>query len=150
MVWGLTDFWHGANFTFLAWGLYFGVLLIIEKYALADLLNRLPRPLTHLYALFFIVIGWVLFRSDSLSYALSYLQVMFTPSLAVDPLILEYCMRFWPYLLRGVVLSAPLYQLISKKKIYTVLSYPLMAALFVLCVMSLLNNSYNPFIYFRF
>lgn len=150
VVWGLTGFWHGANFTFLAWGLYFGVLLIIEKYALADLLNRLPRPLTHLYALFFIVIGWVLFRSDSLSYALSYLQVMFTPSLAVDPLILEYCMRFWPYLLCGVVLSAPLYQLISKKKIYTVLSYPLMAALFVLCVMSLLNNSYNPFIYFRF
>lgn len=150
VVWGLTGFWHGANFTFLAWGLYFGVLLIVEKYALARVLDRLPRILTHVYALFFIVIGWVLFRSDTLSYALDYLQVMFTPSLTTDPLATEYLMRFWPYLLFGVVLSAPLYQRIAKSRAYAVLRYPLLAVLFVLCVMSLLTNSYNPFIYFRF
>lgn len=150
VIWGLTGFWHGANFTFLAWGLYFGVLQIIEKYALAKFLDRLPRILTHLYALFFIIIGWVLFRSDSLTYALNYLRIMLTPSLTVDPLIIEYLMRFWPHLLCGIVLSAPLFKLVSQKKWYTVLSYPLLASLFILCVMSLLSNSYNPFIYFRF
>lgn len=150
VVWGLTGFWHGANFTFLAWGLYFGVLLIVEKYALARVLDRLPRILSHTYALFFIVIGWVLFRSDTLSYAMDYLRVMFTPSTAVDPLAVEYFMRFWPYLLFGVVLCAPLYRRITKSKAYEVLSYPLLAVLLVLCVMSLLTNSYNPFIYFRF
>ena len=150
VVWGLTGFWHGANFTFLAWGLYFGVLLIVEKYALTRLLDRLPRAVTHLYALFFIIIGWVLFRSDTLSYALSYLRVMFTPSLTVDPLLVEYLARFWPYLLCGVVLSAPLFPRLAKRKAYPVLSYVLLAVLFLLCVMSLLSNSYNPFIYFRF
>ena len=150
VVWGLTGFWHGANFTFLAWGLYFGVLLICEKYALAKLIDRLPRVLTHLYALFFIVIGWVLFRSDTLSYALDYLRVMLTPSLTVDPQLIEYLARFWPYLLCGVVLSAPIYPRLAKRKAFVLLSYPLLAALLVLCVMSLLNNSYNPFIYFRF
>ena len=150
VVWGLTGFWHGANFTFLAWGLYFGVLLIVEKYALSRVLDRMPHLLTHLYALFFIVIGWVLFRSDTLSYALDFLQVMFTPSMTVDPLVIEYLARFWPYILFGVVLSAPLYQRIAKTRVYTVLSYPLLAVLFVLCVMSLLAGSYNPFIYFRF
>lgn len=150
VVWGLTGFWHGANFTFLTWGLYFGVLLILEKYALTRILDKLPRVLTHIYALFFIVIGWVLFRSDSLSYAIRYLRVMFTFSRTVDPMVVEYLVRFWPYLLCGVILSAPLYQLAASKKAYAMLSYPLIAALFVLCVMSLLNNSYNPFIYFRF
>ncbi len=150
VVWGLTGFWHGANFTFLAWGLYFGVLLIIEKYTLTKILDKLPRVITHIYALFFIIIGWVLFRSDSLSYALEYLQVMFRPSLTVDPMIVEYCLRFWPYLLGGVILSAPLYQVVARKKNFSILSYPLIAVLFVLCVMSLLTNSYNPFIYFRF
>ena len=146
----MTGFWHGANFTFLTWGLYFGVLLILEKYALTRILDKLPRVLTHIYALFFIVIGWVLFRSDSLSYAIRYLRVMFTFSRTVDPMVVEYLVRFWPYLLCGVILSAPLYQLAASKKAYAMLSYPLIAALFVLCVMSLLNNSYNPFIYFRF
>ena len=111
-------------------GLYFGVLLIVEKYALARVLDRLPRILTHVYALFFIVIGWVLFRSDTLSYALGYLRVMFTPSLTADPLATEYLMRFWPYLLFGVVLSAPLYQRIAKSRAYAVLRYPLLAVLF--------------------
>ena len=150
VIWGLTGFWHGATFTFLAWGLYFGVLLIIEKYAVAQYLDRMPRALTHLYALFFIVIGWVLFRSDSLSYALGYLRVMFTPSRTVDPLIVEYLMRFWPYLLCGVVLSAPLYPRLAKGRVFALLSNPLLGVLFILCVMSLLGSSYNPFIYFRF
>lgn len=103
-----------------------------------------------MYALFFIVIGWVLFRSDSLSYALGYLRVMFTPSRTVDPLIVEYLMRFWPYLLCGVVLSAPLYPRLAKGRVFALISNPLLGVLFILSVMSLLGSSYNPFIYFRF
>lgn len=59
VVWTLTGFWHGANWTFMAWGLYFGILLILEKKFLSRLIERLPMILRHVYALFFIIIGWV-------------------------------------------------------------------------------------------
>lgn len=70
VVWTLTGFWHGANWTFMAWGLYFGILLILEKKFLSRLIERLPMILRHVYALFFIIIGWVFFRSDSMNLAM--------------------------------------------------------------------------------
>ena len=86
-VWTLTGFWHGANWTFMAWGLYFGVLLILEKKFLAGWITRLPSVLQHLYALFFIVIGWVFFRSDSMGLAVQYLGSMFTSTVPLLSLI---------------------------------------------------------------
>ena len=149
-VWTLTGFWHGANWTFMAWGLYFGMLLILEKKFLAGWITRLPSVLQHLYALFFIVIGWVFFRSDSMGLAVQYLGSMFTSTVPLNRFVIEYLLRFWPYLLFGVVLSAPVFPHLKSTRIWRVLEFPVLAVLFTLCLMRLLASSYNPFIYFRF
>lgn len=149
-VWTLTGFWHGANWTFMAWGLYFGVLLILEKKFLAGWIARLPSVLQHLYALLFIVIGWVFFRSDSMGLAVQYLGSMFTSTVPLNRFVIEYLLRFWPYLLFGVVLSAPVFPRLKSTRIWRVLEFPVLAVLFTLCLMRLLASSYNPFIYFRF
>ena len=149
-VWTLTGFWHGANWTFMAWGLYFGVLLILEKKFLAGLVTRLPSVLQHVYALFFIVIGWVFFRSDSMGLAVQYLGSMFTSTVPLNRFVIEYLLRFWPYLLFGVVLSVPIFPRLQATRVWRVLELPVLAGLLLLCMMNLLASSYNPFIYFRF
>lgn len=76
-VFFLCGLWHGANMTFVIWGLYNGLFLILERLFLSDLLARVPKLITHLYAIFVVLIGWVFFRADSLSQAFEYLSVMF-------------------------------------------------------------------------
>ena len=78
-VWSLTGLWHGANWTFVCWGLWFFALLTLEKLWLGKALQRLPRLFGHLYALAAVLIGWVFFNSRSLSYALGYLRALFVP-----------------------------------------------------------------------
>ena len=150
-VWTLTGFWHGANWTFMAWGLYFGMLLILEKKFLAGWITRLPSVLQHLYALFFIVIGWVFFRSDSMGLAVRYLGSMFTSTVPLNRFVIEYLLRFWPYLLFGVVLSAPVFPRL-KVHPYMACTGVSDAGCLVHAVpdVRLLASSYNPFIYFRF
>ena len=150
VVWTLTGFWHGANWTFMAWGLYFGILLILEKKFLSRLIERLPMILRHVYALFFIIIGWVFFRSDSMNLAMQYIGRMFSSNVPVNGFVTEYLIRFWPYLLFGVVLSAPVFPRLTNTRAWRVLEIPIPGILGLLCVMSLLASSYNPFIYFRF
>lgn len=150
VVWTLTGFWHGANWTFMAWGLYFGILLILEKKFLSRLIERLPMILRHVYALFFIIIGWVFFRSDSMNLAMQYIGRMFSSNVPVNGFVTEYLIRFWPYLLFGVVLSAPVFPRLTNTRAWRVLEIPILGILGLLCVMSLLASSYNPFIYFRF
>lgn len=76
-VFFLCGLWHGANMTFVIWGLYNGLFLILERLFLGDLLARVPKLITHLYAILVVLIGWVFFRADSLSQAFEYLSVMF-------------------------------------------------------------------------
>ena len=104
----------------------------------------------HLYALFFIVIGWVFFRSDSMGLAVQYLGSMFTSAVPLNRFVPEYLVRFWPYLLGGVVLSAPVFPRLRQTRAWRVLELPVLAVLLTLCMMNLLASSYNPFIYFRF
>ena len=77
IVWFLTGLWHGAAWNFVAWGLYYGVLLIIEKYLLSPVLDRLPDVVRHIYSIVLVVIGWVLFFSSSFGQAADYIRVMF-------------------------------------------------------------------------
>ena len=78
-VWSLTGLWHGANWTFVCWGLWFFALLTLEKLWLGKALQKLPRLFGHLYALAAVLIGWIFFNSRSLSYALGYLRALFVP-----------------------------------------------------------------------
>lgn len=73
----LTGLWHGAAWNFVAWGLYYGVILIIEKYLLSPVLDRLPDVVRHIYSIVLVVIGWVLFFSSSFGQAADYIRVMF-------------------------------------------------------------------------
>lgn len=77
IVWFLTGLWHGAAWNFVAWGLYYGVILIIEKYLLSPVLDRLPDVVRHIYSIVLVVIGWVLFFSSSFGQAADYIRVMF-------------------------------------------------------------------------
>ena len=77
IVWMLTGFWHGAAWNFVAWGLYYGIILILEKFVWGQYVEKWPGAVRHIYAMVLILIGWVLFFSPSLGYALKYVGVMF-------------------------------------------------------------------------
>jgi alginate O-acetyltransferase complex protein AlgI len=77
IVWTITGFWHGASLTFLSWGLYYGIIISLERLGLEKVLKKLWRPFQHLYVLIIVMIGWVFFRADSFDYSFDYLQVMF-------------------------------------------------------------------------
>src|SRR5262249_43404438 len=83
-VFVLCGLWHGASWTFLVWGLYHGLFLVLERAGLGGLLERLPRPLRHAYALRAVLVGWVFFRAATLSEAVVFLRAMFGLA-AADP-----------------------------------------------------------------
>ena len=97
IVWALTGLWHGANWTFIAWGLWFFVLLIGEKFLWGKALSRLPSLLQHVYAMLLVILSWVLFRADDIGAALCYMAAMFgrAPALC-DSRAVYYALEFWP------------------------------------------------------
>lgn len=157
IVWGLTGFWHGAGWNFLLWGLYFAVILIVEKLLLLKVLEKLPAFFRHLYALLLILIGWVIFNCTSLSSLTVYLRDLFRFS-AVSTADFGYlwylCRQFWPELICGILFCLPvlpaLKKRIAQKNWYAPVSSILLLLLLVLCILSLAGSSFNPFIYFRF
>ncbi len=154
IVWALTGFWHGASFNFLLWGIYYGVLLILEKNFLKGVLNKLPKALQILYTMFFVLIGWVLFATDNLKEAVLYLGAMFgicgkgfyAPSFLYELLSNK-------VLLIAGALGASSYPLKFAKKYITPKPMRVLvcvALLILLCVAYLVDSAYNPFLYFRF
>ena len=153
VVWALTGFWHGAGWNFLFWGFYYGVLLLIEKLILGRFLRRLPGVFQHLYTLVIVVIGWVFFASQDLSTALDYLKVMFS----LSPGTMGGLNMVMPWLgmaVIGVVGSTPLamtvWEKLRNRKLMPLVESVLCLAGLLLCTASLVSDSYNPFLYFRF
>ena len=155
VVWAATGLWHGANWTFLVWGIYFLVLLLGEKYLWKNALARLPGLFQHLYALLFILLGWVWFRADSLGHAISYFQAMLgLGGRWMEPQVIYLLRQFWPELLVAPFACAPVLPAVKRRmgdRATATLMYRL-AALAVggLSVCRLLSSGFNPFIYFRF
>ena len=158
IVWFLTGLWHGAAWNFVAWGLYYGVLLIIEKYLLSPVLDRLPDVVRHIYSIVLVVIGWVLFFSSSFGQAADYIRVMFGAGAHVfadreSMYLLTSNLILWLILIFG---STPLvhfryeHMLRSKKWNTTIINSVVYAALFIVCIAYLVTETYNPFLYFRF
>ena len=153
VVWFLTGLWHGASWNFVLWGLYYAVLLIIEKLFLLKLLGKLPKFIGHVYAMVAVVLGWSLFYFEDITRLGGFLGQLFTPAAVTvqgGNLILGYL----PMLLISAVAATPLLSAIGKKlesKAWTKwVKMALLAVVFLLCVAALASDSYNPFIYFRF
>ena len=161
-------FWHGAAWNFLFWGLYQGVFLIIERLGLGQILKRIPRILSHIYTMIAVMIGWVIFRVETMAEGISYIKVLFGFNRWLTPTI-----DIWEILQNNVILaigagcflSTPVLGMLfsnvndtynlsdiytSVKVKFTPLLYLALVCVFVLSVASLANQTYNPFIYFRF
>ncbi|MDR7871280.1 MAG: MBOAT family O-acyltransferase [Tissierellaceae bacterium] len=159
IVWFLTGLWHGASWNFILWGLYYGVLLLIEKHLLKDILPKFPNVFKHIYAIFFILIGWSLFRIEDLSQLVKVLRTLFIyESTSLRTVLLDYQDIFYslPYIILAIIGSTPIVKntIESFEKKSSTAGYILNDLYYVciICVsiMFLIGDTFNPFIYFKF
>ncbi|MDD3337969.1 MAG: MBOAT family protein [Lachnospiraceae bacterium] len=154
VVWSLTGLWHGASWNFLLWGMYYGILLIFEKYVLGSIYYGIPKVLQTMYSIFFVMIGWVLFSSTNLGDISVFLRSLFgfhnngffdgtAAYLLKTNLVL---------LIACIVCSreqmAKWFRRLQGRK--PVAALALHTVLLILCIAFLLFDTYNPFLYFRF
>lgn len=153
-VFFLCGLWHGANFTFVVWGLYNGLFLILERLFLGKVLERIPSLLTHLYAVFVVLIGWVIFRADNLTQAVDYLSVMFGISNYGNASICSYKVLNYIAFVVGIVISFLTLKKFdssnSKEASISTLTYGINSVLFILSILVMYFGAQNPFIYFNF
>lgn len=158
IVWLLTGIWHGASMNFLYWGLYFAVLLMIEKIFLLRYLEKAPAWVSRIYALFFILLGWVIFAFDNVSRGKAYLAAMFgglnNSFINGDTIYLLYNNAVLLIIL--IVASTGVITKLAKKKMEKVtISTTIISNIYVLLILFLsvaylVDATYNPFLYFRF
>ncbi|MBQ5994995.1 MAG: MBOAT family protein [Clostridia bacterium] len=155
-VWFLTGLWHGANFTFIVWGLMYFVLITVEKLTGFDKKEKISRLLKWVYTMFFVVVGWVLFRAESLSAAAGYLKSMFFLGSGgvIDPMFKGYLAQNAVLFAVGIIACTPVLKNIKKhikpSMAFDIFRAVCLIALLVLSAASLVSSSYNPFIYFNF
>lgn len=164
VVWFATGLWHGASWNFILWGLFFGVLIALERLGLRNLLEKLPGFISHFYLLFVVLISWVIFYFTDLSRATQYLGIMF--GLSGQPLTNSQTLLalegnlFW--LILAVVFCLPLARIASQqitaaaavsrpRQIILGILVPVMnLGILLICTAMLSGQSYNPFLYYRF
>jgi len=153
IVWGLTGFWHGASWNFLLWGLFYGVVLILEKLFLLKWLEKLPAVLRHIYALLIVLLGWTLFYFEDMTALGGFLGRLFSLS-GTSAAVCNQILSYLPLMLVTVLAATPLGKnLCGRCREKTWCGYAALAGsmvLMLLCVAVLVSQSYNPFIYFRF
>lgn len=160
IVWMLTGLWHGASWNFVIWGLYFAVILIIEKLFLLKALERVPKPVRIIYSFFLVMFGFNFFYFTDFTRNLQALGIMFGFGGAAFSIsdVLRLIVNYLPFTAVCVIFSAPVKQLILAKikalchteGLLTAGSAVIIALTLLLCMASIISNSYNPFIYFRF
>ena len=148
IVWFVTGFWHGADWNFILWGLYFFVLLMIERAGFSKLLEK-NRILSHVYSLLAIGFGWMLFAITDLKALALYLSRLFTAG--SSPEALYYLRNYGVVFILGCLLSSGIgnriYNRIKDRAFITV---PVLTVIFILSMAYLADASFNPFLYFRF
>ena len=155
VVWAATGIWHGASWNYLLWGLYFFVLLMVEKFWLLERLKKAPAALAHLYTLFFVLVSWAIFAIEDFSHLTAYLKVMFgLGGVPVANAALGYYLTsYLPILLLAGIASTPLGVTVYRKlrsRTQQVVCTLLVTAGLVVCTAYLVASTYNPFLYFRF
>ena len=165
VVWTLTGIWHGANWTFITWGILYGIVIIVEK--LLDVPKRLDHislPLQCLYqalTLFLVMSGWVIFRANNLAHAINYLKTMIgmNGSAIFDRDFVFYFREYMIYIIFGCLCSTPVFRNLRRRMAYVSPAletitysthYIFQLILFVISFSFLIMNAHNPFIYFNF
>ena len=156
IVWFLTGAWHGASWNFILWGVYFGVILILEKMFLLKVLEKLPKIFRHIYSILLILVSWVIFAFEDLSKVFVYIKAMFANNLIYNNEALYYFKNYLFIIVIGILCSLPIWKILKEKidkkgnrllDILTAFGY---LAIFLLSTASLVTDSFNPFLYFRF
>ncbi|WP_278682227.1 MBOAT family O-acyltransferase [Paraclostridium bifermentans] len=158
IVWFLTGLWHGADWNFILWGLYYGLILIIEKFLLKDILERMPSFIQHIYTMVLVMIGWTFFGIESIQKSLEYIKVMFflNGNKIIDSTFIYYLHTNLILLIILILCSTPIVNKVFKKIIQNgrmegvTLVVTVQFVLLFLSIAYLVNETYNPFLYFRF
>ena len=155
IVWGLTGLWHGAAYNFVLWGLYYGLLLIFEKFVLKKFLDRLPSFVQHIYTLFIVIIGWGLFYFTDVGQLGEFMVDLFNFGNGIcGDQAFNLIMSNLPMLIIAAVASTPLATMLYTRFEHTRFMWipETLYCIGVLAVSTadLVNQSYNPFLYFRF
>ncbi len=154
-VWLLTGFWHGADWNYIIWGLYFWVFLVIEKAFLGKLLKKIA-PIAHIYSLFIIGFGWMIFFHNDINEIWIYLKQIFGIGTAFsDSSVLNEVVRVLPFIAVCILACTPLPKKLfviaeEKFKFVTVLKPFMLALLFIVCIAYMVDNSFSPFLYYIF
>ena len=155
IVWGLTGLWHGAAYNFVLWGLYYGLLLILEKFVLKKFLDRLPSFVQHIYTLFIIIIGWGLFYFTDVGQLGEFMVDLFNFGNGIcGDQAFNLIMSNLPMLIIAAVASTPLatmlYTRFEHRRFMWIPETLYCMGVLAVSTASLVNQSYNPFLYFRF
>lgn len=160
IVWALTGIWHGANWTFVIWGLMFGIMLIIEKLFLTKHLEKMPSILQRIYVLFTVMISFIIFNANSIGEAWNNIIGLFGANgeSLINASTIYYLKSYLVVLVIAIIGSTPLLKNIIEKlktktnanKIINLLEPIAMTSILIIVTAYLVDNSYNPFLYFRF
>lgn len=154
VVWLLTGIWHGANWTFIAWGLVYFIFLVLEKRT--GFVLKLGR-FSHIYTMLIVILAWVLFRADSITQAAGYIGTMF--GIHADGIfgniLWEYLSQGKWIIIGGIIGATPYYKqilhkFIKKSEWYEFVKAAVLVVLLVITIFSMVKSTYNPFIYFNF
>ena len=157
IVWLLTGLWHGASWNFIFWGLFYGVLLFIEKTLFKKKLQKIPAPFCYIYTMFFVILGWALFYFTDLNALWTFIKSAFGVGTALYDLtaVSTFCTNAW-LIAVCVIASTPIPTIIhknfcKKSKVFAAISEPVLVIVGLgVCFVLLVGQTYNPFLYFRF
>ncbi|MCH5299080.1 MAG: MBOAT family protein [Ruminococcus sp.] len=155
VVWFCTGLWHGASYNFILWGLYYGLILIIEKFVLNKVLEKLPSVLRHIYTIIIFMLGWVIFYFDNMEKMGNFFVSLFNLSdgiIGSEALVIlcRYIMILAIAIVACTPLGATVYEKLKDKKYIWIAETLFCIVVLVISVAAIVNQSYNPFLYFRF